>query len=481
MVREMLTMRRMSGYDAAFIYDESPNEPQHTLKVCFLDQAASGRYSFARLRRQLRLQIPEIEPLRWRSRRLPFDLHHPVWLDSGTVNIERHVFRVALPSPAGKRELCDLISQIASQPLDPTRPLWELWAVEGYRNEGVVLLLKLSHALADGGCTKRLLESLFSDENPFSSRTCTADDIDEAPSSVEPSRWTLVVDGVRDLAWDFFLEIPKLARRAITRLGQRSGTPQVAAHDWVPSPFTTPRTPFAGPLSRRRTFSYCSVSFDDVREMRRHFDCTVNDVILATAAGAVRRYLARRGELPGLPVFGGMVASTRRPDQAEQWGNRITSRFIQIPSQEADPIKRLRQVQRIAAAAKEDVSRWQGTQVEDWVERFPPLLVKLISKLLRLTLHFRPQTPGGVLVSSVAGPKEPFRVFSGAVENFVSVGHMKFSAGLNITTWSYADKLNFGLYACAEAVPDLWRIAGDLEASFEELHRAVCAERKLAA
>ena len=128
-------MHRMTGFDAAFIYDERPDETQHTLKISIWSPRASERYTIERTRRWMRVRLRELPPLRWRSVRVPFDLHHPVWIDGGEVDVARHVKRLVVPAPAGRRELCELISEVASQPLDPSRPLWELWMLEGFEGD----------------------------------------------------------------------------------------------------------------------------------------------------------------------------------------------------------------------------------------------------------------------------------------------------------------------------------------------------------
>src|SRR5437867_1351899 len=153
----------MSGFDAQFIYDEQPEEPQHTLKISFLSAAASAAWSFESARRDLARRIAAIEPLQWRAVRVPLDLHHPVWVADPDLDLDWHVRRTAVRAPGGRDELCEAISQILSVPLDPDRPLWELWWLEGYEG-GVVAVLKISHALADGAASRRLLELLHTPE-----------------------------------------------------------------------------------------------------------------------------------------------------------------------------------------------------------------------------------------------------------------------------------------------------------------------------
>jgi WS/DGAT/MGAT family acyltransferase len=459
-------MRRLTGFDAQFVYDDGPAEPQSTLKLAFLGPAASARCTGEALRRELAARLPALPPLRWRTLRVPADLHHPVWVDDPELELDAHVRRVGVPAPGGRRELCALVSEIASHPLDPTRPLWELWLLEGYLGDRVVAVLKLSHALADGAASRLLVERLWSDAPPEAAAT---------PAARLPSRAALLAGAARDLLRGICLELPRLARAAVAARrriraagGSRSGP--------RPSPFTTPRTPFAGPLSRRRGFAFTTVSLDVAREIRSALGCKLNDVVVATVAGGVRRYLLERGELPGLATLGAMPVSIRRPEEAETFGNRVTTRFFELPTQLADPLARLRAAAAAGAEVKREAALREGAHLEEWLSQAPPIALELASRLMRTLVRLAPHLPGVVVVSNVAGPRRPLRAFGEDVENFVSVGHLKWAAGLNVTVWSYGDKLNFGLYACAAAHPQLDRIADHIAASFEELAQAAARE-----
>jgi WS/DGAT/MGAT family acyltransferase len=456
----------MSGYDAQFIYDEDhPNQPQHTLKVSFLGEQASRRWSFAAARRDLAARLPHIEPLGWRAVRVPLDLHHPVWVRV-PVDLDWHVRRMAVAAPGGHDALCAAISEILSQPLDRERPLWEQWWLEGYEG-GVVSVLKISHALADGCASRRLME-LVHGHRP----------VGELPAlrpEPFPTRRRLVTDALRDGGRTLRRRIPALVRatlRAHRRPAQSGGSP--------PSLLGAPPHPLAGPLSSRRAFHFFSVPLAEAQEIRRGLGGTVNDVVAAAVTGGVRRWLMEHGALPGVPTLGGMPVSIRTAAEAEAWGNRVAAHFVRLPTQLADPVDRLRAVQRESARVKCEARRLEGAHLEDWIRWLPPAVAKAPGQLSRLFVPRARRLPGCVSVTSVRGPgpDERWQSAWGPVENFVSVGHMKYSAGLNATTWSYAGQLNFGFYACARAVRDLPRLSAHVAASFEELRKR--AEQELA-
>lgn len=467
-------MQRMTGYDAAFIYDERPEEPQHTLKVAIWSPEASAGYSLEATRRFVRSRLPQLPPLRWRALRVPLDLYHPVWVEDPALDLGFHIQRAVLPQPAGRTELCAEISRIASRPLDPQRPLWELWMLEGYEGEKVVAVLKMSHALADGAASKQLLERLYADEP-----SALESDL-EPPAWIGeplPSRLTLVRDALRDRLRDSFYEIPRLGRvtHAARRALRRTPIENLYSGRRI-SVLSSPDTPFSGTPGRERSFHFATVLMDEALEIRRDLGCTLNDVVLATATGAVRAYLRSRRALPGLPILAHMPASIRSDHESRDWGNRITSRPISLPTHIADPVARLRAASQVAGEVKEDLLLRRGANVEDWLRWLPPFASKGIGRAARMFVRLHPRFSGGITVSSVCGPRQELHAPGGLVENIISVGHVKYVASLNITVWSYAGKLNFGLYACPESVPDLGPLADMLTESFEELRKAATRE-----
>lgn len=463
-------MQRMTGYDAAFIYDERPEEPQHTLKVAVWSAQASAAYSLEGTRRFVRARLAQIPPLRWRVLRVPLDLYHPVLVEDPELDLDFHVRRRVLQPPGGRHELCEEISRIASVPLDSERPLWELWMLEGYQEEKVVAVLKMSHALADGAASRELMERLYA-PGPLPDATgawC---------GEPLPSRFALVRDALRDGTRDAFRELPRLGhvtrtvRRALrqTPVARLYRGPRISLR-------SSPLTPFAGPPGRERRFCFTTVLLEEAKEIRRTLGCTINDVVLATAAGGVRDYLRSRSALPGLPILAHMPASIRADGERDAWGNRITSRSIPLPTHIADPVERLRAVSQISREVKEDLKRRRGADLEDWLRWLPPVVTKGIGQAARAFVRTHPHFPGGITVSNVPGPSEELHAPGGPVENIISVGHVKYVAGLNITVWSYAGKLNFGLYTCPESAPEPCRLAEMLAGAFEGLRKAATRE-----
>ncbi len=461
-------MRRMTGFDAQFVFDERPEDPQHTLKLAFLDARASVGFDLATVRRQVAARLSRLDPLRWRAVRVPLDLHHPLWLEGGAPDLGWHVRRAAIPAPGGRDELCEVVSQLASAPLDPRRPLWELWLLEGFEGDRVVLALKLSHALADGGESRLLLERLFE----------PAPEPAALPAAETPSRTSLVWAALRDRVTDLaaLLRVARATVVAAWRARAKSPRPEPTALP-APTRLRNPRTSLGGPLGPRRAFHYQTVSLAAAREVGHAFGCTLNEVLIATVAGGMRRWLREQGCLPGLATIGHLPLSTRTESERGTWGNRVVSLSFALPTHRADPVARLRDAARENARAKAVFAARRGSFTEDWQSALPPVFTKAYGALVRRVARLRPRLSGGVVVSNVRGPEQPLAAAAGSVENLVSVGHVKWVSGLNVTAWSYAGKLNLGLYACADAFPELGRVAALLAESFEELVKAAARER----
>jgi diacylglycerol O-acyltransferase len=244
----------------------------------------------------------------------------------------------------------------------------------------------------------------------------------------------------------------------------------------APTPLRSPRTGFGGPLGPRRGFAYQTLPLAEARAVGHAFGCTLNEVLIATVAGGMRRWLREQRHLPGLATLGHAPLSTRREDERGSWGNRVVALPFALPTQIEDPVARLRAAARANARVKAAFAARRGGSFEDWENALPPLFTKACAAAVRLLARIRPRLSGGVVVSNVRGPEQPLAVGDGCVENLVSVGHVKWVSGLNVTAWSYAGNLNLGLYAGADQFPDLGRVAALLGESFEELAKAAARE-----
>ncbi|MDY6997691.1 MAG: wax ester/triacylglycerol synthase family O-acyltransferase [Actinomycetota bacterium] len=450
---------RLSGSDTTFILDE-PIEPQHTLKIAVFDEASSRGFRFERMARVLTDAVAVLPQMRWRVCSVPFGLGRPVWITDRQFDVRNHLRHKVLPDPGSKSQLCELISQTAGEPIPPGRPPWEVLFVEGYQGTKVVAVLKMNHALADGARFVELL-GLLSRPEPEGSPVTPA-----IPRPPEQLSDTEALRGAGRALWDEVRhQVPR--RLGAMRRGHRERERVALPHP--PSMLRDqPVLPWRGALTPGRSFCWATVPLDDVKAMSKATSGTVNAVVFAVVAGAIRRYLAEDGRPFDRPIVANSAAKVTREGDTRLWGTTATNRTFTLPTDVADPLARLRAATVQTRVVKASVDA-RPVQREEWFDLAPPVLLRPMLRLARL---MGPRLNGAVIVSDVKGPREK-RYFGGmGVENFISCGHIKYAAGINITVWSYADKLNFAVFGCARTLPDPESFTEQIEAAFDELRQA---------
>jgi diacylglycerol O-acyltransferase len=496
-------MERLTGIDAGFLYMETPTLHMHTLKISIVDPATvPGGYSFARVGEVLGERLHLLPPFRRRLVEVPGGLHHPLWIEDPQFDLAHHLHRAEIAAPGGPRQLGELISDIASRQLDRRYPLWELWVVEGIAHGHIGFVAKIHHAAADGVAAAAMLANVLEAEvdpegrpedtaDPEGRPEDTADPegrpegkADPGPVAPPSAPWRpepippptqRLVDALLDLLRNL-ASLPGLLRRTASGLAavvrrRRSGALS------PPLPFSTPRTSFNRALTPNRWFAMTSLPLDEVKEVRRALDVTVNDVVLALCAGALRRYLDERGELPDRPLLAGVPVSAGPADQGQRLGgNKVSNLFTSLRTDIADPVERLRAIHDVTQAAKEVQDALGSELLIDWSEITPPRLFSAWMRLYsRLRLADRHRPPINLVISNVPGPRQPLHIAGGRLLDLYSMGPILEGIGLNVTVWSYVDRLGFGLVACRETMPDLWDLADHLHDALAELRKAAQA------
>ena len=462
-------MERLTGIDASFLYMETPSVHMHTIKVAVLRPAPGVDYSIERVKADLRARLHLLPPFRRRIVGVPLGFHHPVWIEDARFDLEHHVRRVAVPAPGGPREMDAVISEIASTPLDRSRPLWELWLLEGLADGRVAAVGKVHHALADGVAVAGLLANVMAPG--MTGLTDAAPAPIWRPEAV-PSGASLLRDALRDHGRQL-VRFPALLGRTARNLAavarrRRAGVlaPPVPVLD-------PPRTSLNGSLTARRAFASTALSLEAVRRVRRAFDVSLNDVLLALVAGALRAYLAHRGERPARPLVAEVPVGTDVPGTPRLGGNRLSNIFTSLCTDVDDPVARLRAIRDVTKVAKELHTVLGADLFESWMQYAPPKLTSWWMQLYaRLHLVDRHRPPINVIVSSVPGPRTTLAWPGGTLEAIYSVGPIIEGAAVNVTAWSYVDALCVGTLTCPDLVPDPQVIASGLHDALAELLRA---------
>ena len=329
-------MKRLNGMDAMLLYSETPNLHTHTLKVAIIHAADyEGEFTFDVFRRTVARRLHLLDPLRYRLVDIPWRLHHPMWMEDCPVDLDYHLRRVQVPSPGGRRELDEVIGEIASTPLDRTKPLWEFHFAEGMADDRFALIGKVHHTLADGVASANLLARLM--DLAGSAQDEQDDYVMCDPPSKPALLWEAQLDHFHQMA-----ALPGLVRdaaRGISRLRQRSK--ERSDHPDLAKMFKTPPTFLNHVVSPVRTFATASLSLAEVKETAKHLGVTFNDIILATAAGGLRELLLRYDGRADRPLMASVPVSTDRSADRVT-GNEIGGLSVSLPVHIDDPLERVR-------------------------------------------------------------------------------------------------------------------------------------------
>jgi WS/DGAT/MGAT family acyltransferase len=456
-------VRKLSGADSMFIFNETPTRHQHTLKIAIIDPAdADEPVTADALRHQMRETLPLLEPFRRRLVTVPFNIAHPYWADVGTLDMDYHVQHASVPAPGGPRELAGVISMIASVGLDRAHPLWQVWFVDGLVDGRVAYVAKVHHSLADGMSSARLLAEIAADRADTTPMPSTQDLVGEPI----PARTTMLRRGLQDLL-RLLRDLPPLLART-WRWSRMLRTRARAGEVGGAKPFVGPHTRFDEPLTANRCFAYETFDLCEIKEIGNAFDARVTDVVLATVSGALRQYLARHRELPDRSLTAAIPVSVRKPEEDREWGNRVASWYVPLATDVDDPRERLHKIMRATSASRAELAATDAELQHSWADywRLFRLATFAVPRAARRLWH-RPSY--NVIVSTVPGPSRPLYRHGARLEHVISMGPLVEGMGINFTAWSYAGEMTIAIMSCREFAPDLWDITDDLRASLDEL------------
>lgn len=454
--------------DAAYLSAETPGNHLHLMAIMLLDPSTvPGGYSFEKLQRFIGDRLALVPPLRRRIVEVPLGLDRPRWVELAEVDIDYHVRRAAVPSPGGPDEVASLASDVNDLPFDKTRPFWRMIVVEGLADERIAIIAKLHHAMMDGIAGMQHMAALLGGTPEVSA----APTLPEAAQAEEvPSDLQLLAEAVPTV----LLRPLRFARLAgglaVSMLGSLTRHEEKEESE----PRTIPHTMFNRRSSPDRSFSYCSLSLDEVREVATKMEATVNDVVLAVAAGAVRRYLVARDALPEDSLAAGIPISLH--EEGDTLANAYSVVIPSLATDTEDVLERLTRIRDETRALKESQQESAGMGgLLDAVEVPPPWLYHALARLYTgLHVIERMERPFfNLLVSSVPGPPTPLYFAGARILGLHPMGPVYDGMLLNITAIGREDALDLGLVACRRGVPELSSIAEGLPEALEELQIAL--------
>jgi WS/DGAT/MGAT family acyltransferase len=486
-------VKQLSGLDASFLYMETPTTYGHVNGLGIYRRPEPDFDPFTAVRERFASLVGHIEPLRRRVVPVPFGLDHPYWVDDPHFDLDYHLRQMALPRPGNDQQLADQVARIIGRQMDRNHPLWEVYVIEGLSEDRWALLTKFHHATIDGAAGVILLQLLTSLEAdapwPYEPKDWAPEPVPSASELLKLTAARLAANPaktarlqlrlVRGLAEAAGLSsVSGWATRSRQAIATVAGSSQQAATvsqqlRKVVLPATpAPPTPWNRSVGPHRRLAMRSVALDDIKQIKNATGGTVNDVVMAVCAGALREYLVGHGALPDSPLRAMVPVSIRTGAESDPWTNRVSAIVAQLPTDCDDPVERVARCRAAMAEAKRQFDLVPADMLAAATDTLSPVVataaVRLVARLSdRVTL------PANVVISNVPGPRQPVYFASAALERYIPVSTITNGIGLNIPVHSYLDRLDFGLVADRDLVPDLWHLVDLHVAEVERLQAAV--------
>jgi diacylglycerol O-acyltransferase len=463
---------RLSAVDASFLAQEKQSSHMHVGAVVLFEGPAPGRDEF---RAHLEARLGRVPRYRQKLAFPRLETGRPFWIDDPSFNLDYHVRHTALPKPGSDEQLRELAGRIYSQRLDRSKPLWETWIVHGLEGGRFALISKTHHALVDGVSGVDIATVLF-DLSPVPDEVEPDDGWTPAP---EPSDVELVAEGLVGLAKTPF----SLAGRAIGALqrpGETLGQMREAAEGlgevvWA-GMNPAPDVPLNVEIGSHRRVRWVQSRLGDFKEIKNALGGTVNDAVLAVVAGALRRWLHDRGvRTEGVELRALVPVSIRGEDERGSLGNRIAAMRGPLPVYVDDPVERLRVVQEGMGELKESKQALGAEVIAALNDFAPPTLLAQASRLNFSTRLFN------LIVTNVPGPQFPLYLLGREMQEIVPIAFLPEHHALAVAIMSYNGKVDFGLLADYDAMPDIDAFAAHLDESLAELLAAARSAGKASA
>jgi diacylglycerol O-acyltransferase len=461
-----MAYERLSPLDSGFLHIEDDVTHMHIGSVSIMEGPAP---SYDEMRDLLASKLPLVRRYRQVVKRVPFDLGRPVWADDPYFDLEYHLRRTALPHPGGEPELCHLVGRIMGQQLDRSRPLWEMWMVEGLAGGYWAIVSKVHHCMADGVSGSDLF-GLLLDLTP---QTAPVEALPWMPG-LPPAGWELAAKAVVDMATSPFelLRVARartrLPRKALAELAESLSAVRATTGDVLGS---ASASSLNGPIGPHRRWVPAEVSVEQIKHIRARVGGSFNDVVLASITRGFRDLLEKRGEPVDLPVRTMVPVSVRARDERGMavgdgtLANKVSAIFAELPVQLSDPVERLRAISEQMAGLKDSKRALAGEALTSLTGFAPPVLLSLAGRLLPKI----PQSRVNTITTNVPGPQLPLYAAGRRMLRVYPFVPLGMQMRIAVAVFSYDGTVGFGVTGDYEGAPDVDVLAHGIVSGADEL------------
>jgi WS/DGAT/MGAT family acyltransferase len=455
-------MHHLSGIDAAFLHLESPEMPMHvgSLHVLQLPDGHNGDF-FEEVKSFLSDRLHLADVFTRKLALMPFDLSNPVWVEDEDIDLDYHIRHITLPKPGSNSQLQQYVARLHSTLLDRSRPLWEFFVIDGLRSGEVAVYAKVHHARLDGQAGIALGRAIF--------------DLDAAGRRIKPPRPKLRRNqyqlGVAELLGaalsNTLQQVVKLVKAAPAIAGAAKSVllPEKDAagrRNWsLPKRLDVfaPRTSLNVAITNQRRFAARTVPLAEVKEIAKRAGVSLNDVVMATVAGALRDHFKEHRELPAKSLTAAVPVSLRAQGD-ETANNQVGMVLMTLATDIADPLARLKKIAEASASTKAMMGRVKTAIPTDFPMLAAPWLMSGLASLYGRSRLANVLPPvANVLISNVPGPQVQLYFAGAKVISYYPVSIPAHGMALNVTVESYNGRLDYGLIACRRALPDIAELA----------------------
>ncbi len=469
-------MKSISGLDAAFLYAETPSSHMHIGSVAVIE----GSLEFDTFRSIINSRLHQIPKLRKRLMYVPFSIDYPYWVDDPNFDIDMHLYHIALPKPGGWKELRKIASTIFSSPLDQSRPLWSFFFVEGLDNVpqvpkgSVAVIAKIHHVAIDGVAGAGMLSLLFDFTNE------KRDIPEPRPYHPEPlpNDLSLIMKSTMSFAQNP-LKFPKLISSLLSSSFKAGMLTRVQHSELPTAPFSAPNTPLNGIISPKRKWNTAILSLERIKVLKKTMGTTMNDVLLAICAGALRRYLLEKEKLPAKPLVAMVPISTRTSANKNESDNQISSMLVQLATNIEDPIEQLEVIHENTIRGKTYQGAVGAKSLANMAEMVPfgvaNQAARIYSRYRVSELH---NPVFNVTITNVPGPQFPLYLHGNKLLSVMGMAPIIDGMGLILTIFSYNGMVTISPTSDAKTMPDIDVFSRYLRESANILEAAILKRGK---